>query len=149
MFPILSESRVRAQVPAYITSCMEAGMQSYGANSGGGGGSAATRADPDPANKLIDSILAIIESRDQPAGKAMAPRLARMSAQAMNIVELSNPCVDLTMVNLHIFVALQSLGERLAAWFYMQQAMTQVLMLGAPDWESTSGDEHLRLYWIL
>jgi hypothetical protein len=132
MFPILNQARVRSAVPGYL----------------------ARRSQPDSGtpetiDRMLDSILALIECRDHGADRGSAPHFARVTTHNVDATELDTLSIDSVMCRLHIFVCYQSLGQRLAAWYHLQEAMTLMLMLGQPDWTPDVGEEHLRLYWVL
>lgn len=139
MFPILNQTRIRSQVANYV--------DAFHTNVSVSPSGTAQISTP---YMLLESILALVESRETTAGEPNIPRLTRISNQSMTVETLNNLSVDTVMVALHLFVAYQSLGERLAAWYHLQQAMTLLLMLGPVDWTIISqNEEHLRLYWIL
>lgn len=132
MFPILNEERIRSAVPTYLEGSIRPG-------------SSGTQ----ETSNMLDSILALIECRDHGADPELAPHFAMVTTKRLSVAELDAPSVDSVMCRLHIFVCYQSLGQRLAAWYHLQEAMTLMLMLGQPDCTADVGEEHLRLYWVL
>jgi hypothetical protein len=132
MFPILNQDRVRSAVSGYLSRSPDLDPSSRPAT-----------------DKMLDSILALIECRDHGTNRELTPHLAQVTSQKLELSELDTPSIDLVMCRLHVFVCYQSLGQRLAAWYHLQEAMTLMLMLGQPEWASELGEEHLRLYWVL
>jgi hypothetical protein len=132
MFPILNQDRVRSAVPNYLSRSADTSLSNRSAT-----------------DKMLDSILALIECRDHGTNRELTPHLSQVTIQRMEMSELDIPSVDSVMCRLHIFVCYQSLGQRLAAWYYLQEAMTLMLMLGQPEWATDVREEHLRLYWVL
>jgi hypothetical protein len=132
MFPILNQTRVRSSVPSYLTRLANPDSRPKNAT-----------------DKMLDSILAMIECRDHGLNPLLTPHHTQMISQPFDPAELCTPSVDVVMSRLHIFVSYQSLGQRLAAWYHLQEAMTLMLMLGQPDAMTDRGEEHLRLYWVL
>ena len=132
MFPILNQDRVRSAVPNYLSRASDPSLSNV-----------------KPTNKMLDSILALIECRDHGTNRELTPHFTQITGQKLELSELDTPSVDSVMCRLHIFVCYQSLGQRLAAWYHLQEAMTLMLMLGQPGWAEDVREEHLRLYWVL
>ena len=132
MFPILNQDRVRSAVSSYLARSVDSSLSNLNAT-----------------HKMLDSILALIECRDHGANRDLTPHFTQITGQRLDLSELDTPSVDSVMCRLHIFVCYQSLGQRLAAWYHLQEAMTLMLMLGQPEWAETVREEHLRLYWVL
>jgi len=132
MFPILNQNRVRSAVSTYMSRSGDRNLSNMNAT-----------------DKMLDSILALIECRDHGANRDLTPHFTQITGQRIDLSELDTPSVDSVMCRLHLFVCYQSLGQRLAAWHYLQEAMTLMLMLGQPEWAQDVREEHLRLYWVL
>lgn len=114
---------------------------------------------------LIDSILILVESKEllEAAAAAsdtrsrtssmegnlprpMGPRLTAMAHRSANVDALD---VDTVMVAFHLFVAFEMHGEKLLAWYRLQEALTLLHMLGPATAVSPETEEHMRLLWIL
>jgi hypothetical protein len=132
MFPVLDQNRVRSAVPDYLSRSADSSSSNINAT-----------------DKMLGSILALIECRDHGSNPELTPHFNQMTGQRLELSEFDALSVDSVMCRLHIFVCYQSLGQRLAAWYHLQEAMTLMLMLGQPEWVADVGEEHLRLYWVL
>jgi hypothetical protein len=137
MFPVLDEDRVRAAVARYQNQASAASPATVRSNSS--------------SEWLVESILALLESRDHSkSGRLTGPRLAAITQKAVPMNLIAQPDVDTIMGCLHLFVAYTIANDKMTAWFYLQQGLTLLLMVTSDDWEALSRNPELfRLYLIM
>ena len=137
MFPVLDEHRIRAAMSKYQDQRMTSSPTTARSNTS--------------SEWLVESILALLETRDQVKSNQRAGhRLAAISQKAMPMDLIAHPDVDTIMGCLHLFVAYTMTNDKMTAWFYVQQGLTLLLMITSDDWLALSQDPELfRLYLIL